>query len=344
MSRSKKRKLVAIGSLALVCLTALFSCLRSTSPPAGEDRLTVLQGHRFPVQALTFSPDGTTLTSAACFLQDLQGMEVAVWDVRTGKPTSKLTASPGAVLALAFAPSGRTLAAAVQAQAPVLWDVAPWRERRLEGHRSPGYAVAFAGDGDQLAMADLANDVTIWDANGGRTRACCKGHSERVVSLAFAPGGAVLASGGLDNTVRLWDVVRGEPRGLLRGHASPVQAVAFAPDGGVLASGDRSGTVKLWNVASLAERDTLTAAEDKLFVEEVAAVAFSPDGETLAVAVGRIVQLWDVASGRLGARLEGHEGNVKCLAYSPNGAYLASGGHDRMVRLWDVARYRPRTP
>jgi WD40 repeat protein len=344
MSRSKKRKLVAIGSLALVCLTALFSCLRGTGPGAGDERPTALAGHKFPVQALAFSPDGATLTSAACFLQDLQGMEVTVWDVRTGKRTTPRTESSGAILALAFGPGGRTLAAAVKDQAPVLWEVTPWRERRLEGHRSLCYAVAFADDGAHLAATDFDKDVTLWEVNGGKPKTCWKAPTERVVSLAFAPGGAVLASGGLDNIVRLWDVATGKERVVLTGHVRPAVALAFAPDGRTLAAGDGSGVVKLWDVAALRERATLTAADDKVFFEDVPAVTFAPDGGTLAVAIGPAVQLWDVATGHLVARLEGHAGNVRCLAYSPDGTLLASGGHDRTVRLWDVARYRPSVP
>jgi WD40 repeat protein len=58
----------------------------------------------------------------------------------------------------------------------------------------------------------------------------------------------------------------------------------------------------------------------------------------LAVALGRAVQLWDVATGRFMGNLSGHEGTVKCLVFSPNGTRLASGGHDRTVRLWDVTQ------
>jgi WD40 repeat protein len=56
------------------------------------------------------------------------------------------------------------------------------------------------------------------------------------------------------------------------------------------------------------------------------------------------VQLWEVDTGRLVARLEGHAGQVNCLAFSPDSTRLASGSYDRTVRLWDVARYGPTRP
>jgi WD40 repeat protein/beta-lactamase regulating signal transducer with metallopeptidase domain len=84
--------------------------------------------------------------------------------------------------------------------------------------------------------------------------------------------------------------------------------------------------------------DVKTAAESRV---GVLALAYSPDGSTLASAGDdAVVELRDVASGRVIGRLEGHRDAVSCLAFSPDGKTLATGSYDRTVKLWDVASGR----
>ncbi|MET8583834.1 trypsin-like peptidase domain-containing protein [Streptomyces collinus] len=76
---------------------------------------------------------------------------------------------------------------------------------------------------------------------------------------------------------------------------------------------------------------------------EVYAVAFSPDGRTLATgSTDGKARLWDVATGRPRTVLDGHGGEVWSVAFSPDGRTLATGSKDSRARLWDVATGKTR--
>src|SRR4051812_44035165 len=91
----------------------------------------------------------------------------------------------------------------------------------------------------------------------------------------------------------------------------------------------------------LAAPASLSAQQPKLrstLKGSTSRVAFSPDGKTLASAgPGKAIVLWDVATGKERASLQGHQKTVISVAFSPDGKKLASGSEDRTVKLWDVA-------
>ena len=118
-----------------------------------------------------------------------------------------------------------------------------------------------------------------------------------------------------------------------------VNTAAFSPDGTEVALGCSDGSVALCSTSKWRLRAILGKHPERVW-----SLAYSPDGSTLAATGGDgdggtrkgFVTLWDVATGRELGRLARACETELAVAFSPNGETLASGGRDRVVKLWDV--------
>jgi RNA polymerase sigma factor (sigma-70 family) len=110
--------------------------------------------------------------------------------------------------------------------------------------------------------------------------------------------------------------------------------VAFAPVGNLAAAGSdkEGGGVRVW------EADTGKDLYRIKLESGVSALAFTHDGETLAVGGGDpTVLLVNAATGKERRRLRGHEKPVTSLTFSPDNKTLISGSLDGTARVWNVA-------
>jgi WD40 repeat protein len=273
--------------------------------------------------------------------------------------------------ALAFAPEGRTLVSAGRGGALRVWDLAARRGGRrfflsdaaraywagwgLLRHSpwgmTPSFgegvqALAASPDGRTLATVSNRGEVALWGLPGGERLLSLPGRHEAARCLAFAPDGKALAVNHREQ-VRLWSVpARGGAPRLLRtlaGHSQTVRCLAFSADGRLLASGGEDRRVLLWGPQDGRETALIEHSDT------VQALAFHRDSSTLASAgADAKVLLWHVATGQELLRLAGHQGPVCCLAFSPNGATLASGGTSAQgageAYLWPTTPAAPPEP
>ena len=288
-------------------------------------RPSQLVGHKKEVRGLAFSPDRTSLASAA------DDSTIKLWDIAEGHERATFEGYGSSATAVAYSPDGTLLASAGSDQTIRLWDAATRQQLvALPGHHDRVRALAFSPDGKTLASAGDDRTIRLWDVATRRDLVPpLTAHTDPVSSLAFGPNGTTLYSGSLDKTIRVWDPATGHS-GAVWNAEDQVRSLAVAPDGQTLAVGHPNGNVTLWDVATQKTRPPMAG-----HVGDVLGLAFSPDGLTLASG-GRdkTVRVWDPITAQELLTLNRHKSPVHAIAFSPDSTILATGSSDGAIKLW----------
>ena len=183
----------------------------------------------------------------------------------------------------------------------------------------------------------FAQDYTRWDLPEGARLRIGKGH---VGQLCFSPDSKRLI---VDNEIGLWsyDAHTGAELDFIaenRGYnfrLGPEMGLSW--DTKMYVTLNAENTINVRNLIDSSVKISLTAR-----TEDIYCVAFSPDGNTLAVAIKDEIHLWDLATGVKKAPFLGHSESVTTIAFSPDGTMLASVGSDKRLKVWNVATARPK--
>ncbi|MFO0824929.1 MAG: hypothetical protein U0792_17715 [Gemmataceae bacterium] len=174
----------------------------------------------------------------------------------------------------------------------------------------------------------MAGKLELWDITTGEKRRLDFYEPNGVRAISVCPAKRAVAWV-TDTTRFAWKIVDKDPLNFPQPKSSP--AVTLSPDGKRMAAAvDYS--VKVYNLEKKQQ-----CLELKGHHGGVAAVAFSPDGETIATGSWDCsVKLWDAATGRERATFRWPVGRVLCLAFAPDGLRLAAGGDLGSVIVWDM--------
>ncbi|EPQ53674.1 WD40 repeat-like protein [Gloeophyllum trabeum ATCC 11539] len=176
------------------------------------------------------------------------------------------------VRAIAWSPSGRTLATASFDANIGIWEREGAEEEEdedgnpshtvhsgewecmslLEGHETECKSVAYSSSGNLLASCSRDKTVWVWEVHPDSDFECMgvmMEHSQDVKQVAWHPTEEILASASYDDTIKLYIDDPSEDWfcfATLTGHASTVWSLAFSPNGRYLASCSDDLTIRIW--------------------------------------------------------------------------------------------------
>ncbi|WP_435010881.1 WD40 repeat domain-containing protein [Tundrisphaera lichenicola] len=238
--------------------------------------------------------------------------------------------------------------------------------KSLGAHES--YVTGLAVAGKHLVSGGYDGKLIWWDLESGSKIRTVDAHSKWIRRVVATPDGSTIASVADDMACRLWDAETGSIRHELKGHQeitphhypSMLHSCAISPDGAHVATGDKLGHIVVWEIASGKSVATMEApvmytwdpVQRRHSIGGIRALAFSPDGNSLAVGgigkIGNIDHLeglarlevfdWKKGERTFELNVDGTKGIFERLLYFPDGGRLAGlgGANDGFLMIFDL--------
>lgn len=310
------------------------------------------------VQAVTVTLDGKRVISGS------GGGQIKIWDIASGECLHTLQGHNIEVNALAMTPDGKGFVSCGYDGMIKIWkleikqEVLDWA-----GHTEEIYAVVMSPDESIAISGDYRGSIKVWDNATGTERYTLSGHTSRIEGIIVTPDGSraisasddalimwelqsgktlqlvgecrrsqiMLASCGKylispGDEVKVWDVELGNPLG---SPPSSWEIVAAASKEPILV-GYIDKDLKVWDIEENRELATLVGHKDA-----IQKVAISADGRIVGATSGRVIILWNTATGETLKKLES-EDKITSFAMTPDGKNVIAGSVGRVIQTWNL--------
>lgn len=363
------------GILSMTSHPTIVGTIALPPPSPGATRQKfIYRGHKGPITALSWSPDGTMVASGSA------DGTVQVWRAADGALLYTLVGYTDAVTSVVWASDRmNVIASAGNDDGTVqVWDALRDHRDRVFHGAGRVLALAWQDKSPWIASGGTDQDIYTWNATTGAKGASYRGHRGNVNALVWLSSNDaqasvaglshtlpaetptatpnlpppptptlplslahLVASGGADGTVQLWDAQTGKRTAILassRGGVTSLALVQNAPYAHYLVATYEEGTVSIWSLEYLSEQVMYGGHTRRVN----AVTAFYKAGQTYydspafaSAGDDQAVLVWSLNNSPL-LRYTEHRAPVKAVAASPVDDRIVSGDQEGLVHLWTV--------
>ncbi|XP_039138000.1 transcriptional corepressor LEUNIG_HOMOLOG-like isoform X1 [Dioscorea cayenensis subsp. rotundata] len=269
-----------------------------------------------------FSSDGKLLASAG------HEKKVFLWNMDTKQTESTPEDHTLIITDVRFRPNSTHLATSSLDRTVRLWNAAEpnFCLHTYSGHTSQVTSLDFhPKKTDLLCSSDGISEIRFWNVG---QYSCSHISKCGAAQVRFQPRVGQLLAAAAENTVSIFDVETDRKTLTLQDHNTEVHSVCWDANGEYLASVSQD-YVKVWSIVSGECIHELSSNGNKFH-----SCVFHPTYTSLLVIGGyQSLALWNMVENRT-MSVQAHDGLIAALAQSPLTGMVASGSHDKSVKLW----------
>ncbi len=233
--------------------------------------LKTLPGHKYPITAVHFSPDGKLLASAS------NDKTIKLWNIENYRLINTFKGHQKSVESISFNPNGKLLISGSADKTVKLWNLTGEIIQTFTGPQDTISSVTFSHNGKMIAAGSYDKQIYLWKLDGTLLNKFTE-HKQAISSVQFSTDNKTLASASWDNYIKLWNITNDESFKTLTGHTTGVTSLSFNQDNKLLVSGSQNSTIKLWNLSNGNQLKTFS-----LDIGGINSLSFTPDNQNLVI-------------------------------------------------------------
>ena len=210
---------------------------------------------------------------------------------------------------------------------------------KIKNHANTINSVVFTHDDQQLLTGSFDCLAMLFDANNGIRIKTFEGHTEEIVEVNMNNDENKFCTASMDTTSKIFDIEEGKCIITLKGHTDVVSRAKFNKESNMILTGSYDKSCKIFDL-----NDGNVLFDFNEHTKEISNCFFYPKDNNIIISTSLdgLLKIYDIRKGNASVNTfdEHFKKEIFCSTISSNGKFLATGGGDNTVNVYDLAEMK----